>query len=147
MLEDENGKALSNSYTTLQYTSAYQEYEDQTADSLEAAGENVIDYGDAGLAVIADGVKQIGSLSAENPDGTYTLPTESAVSAGDELMLLVDRTPDIPNDDPASIPAKVLTAAQNADNTVTVTPDTNVTIRDFYDVIKIDVLLSGGEAQ
>ncbi|MGI6031244.1 MAG: leucine-rich repeat protein [Eubacteriales bacterium] len=147
VLQDENGKALSNSYTTLQYTSAYKEYEDQTVESLEAAGERVIDYGDAGLAVVADDVKMVEDLSVENADGSYTLPAGNAVSAGDELMLLVDRTPGIPDDPHASIPVKVLTATQNADNTVTVTLDNSANLSDFYDVIKIDVFLSGGEVE
>lgn len=145
VLENNNGIALSNSFTSRQYTEAYQEYEKQTAESLEAAGEEVIDYGDAGYAVASDGVEVIEQTATDNADGSYTLPAGNNVAAGDKIMIPIDRTPDVQDDEPISVPVKVQSIIENTDGTVTVIPDEDATISDFYDVLNVDVILSGDE--
>lgn len=145
VLEDNNGIALSNSFTSRQYTEAYQEYEKQTAESLEAAGEEVIDYGDAGYAVASDGVEVIEQKATENEDGSYTLPDGNNVAAGDKIMIPIDQTPDVQDGEPISVPVKVQSIIENMDGTVTIIPDEDATISDFYDVLNVDIILSGDE--
>lgn len=147
VLEDSDGTALSNSFTTRQFTKAYQDYENQTAESLEAAGKEVIDYGDAGYAVAADDVDVIDENVGENKDGSYTLPAGNNVAIGDKIMIPVDQTPDYSDDEPVSVPVRVQSVTENADGTITIVPDENATIGDFYDVLSVDIVLSGDETE
>ena len=126
-----SGDPLSNPYTTLAYTKAYQASVSKTPQDFPAA--QVLDFGGDGFAVLAEGVEKVGGTAVES-DGRYTFPASAVPAVGDTLLLTLENG--------MPVPVRVGAVTVNGVGTCTVTPDANVTVSDFYRYLNISASAS-----
>lgn len=129
-LRDAKGKALSETYVTRRYTSAYQKFEDQQMSDFES--DRVIDFGTAGYGVLVDGVIPV-SGNVTTSGKAHTFRSGQNIVPGSILLIHGE-------------PMKVDTVVENADGSITVTEDSNVFLSDFYQVLKLDGSMDVGSA-
>ena len=135
VLADSEGNALCNPYLTLQYTSAYEEFENiQPEDYAENV---VINFGSCGFGVVADGAVMIPGATPSG-GGRYTIPSSYLPQSGQVIV--------VPHSDGGQKPVKVESAVDNGNGTATVTEDSDVTLADLYKVFKLDGVADVGEA-
>ena len=134
VIVDESGIRLSNTYTTLRYTRGGQESESRSVSDY--AGRVTMDFGEAGYAVLAEGARRIGGNAMPDGDGAYLLPAGTEAQPGEILLVTADGREE---------PLKVKSASVNADGTVRVTRDGDVTVSGIYDVYRVDETVSVGD--
>lgn len=124
-----SGNALTETFVTRRYTTAQELFDAQTPADFPA--EQVLNFDEDGFAVLAEGVSQI-DAPVETIDGsnTYSFAVEEAPVIGEALILNVDGV---------STPVKVGDVWENGDGTVTIVPDEETYVSDFYDIINISV--------
>lgn len=138
VLLDEKGQALCSACISKRYTSAYQDFEQQQPSDYEKS--RVLDFGDAGFGVLADGVIVISGQAIRNGD-EYSFYTDQVIHAGDVLLL---------NGTPVKV-AQVVSGSRSGDDgaadgrTVVVT-DKNLAIQEAYKTIRVDGYVDMGEA-
>ena len=133
VLVDAKGNELCEAVTNRRYTSAYAEFENQSAEDFPE--ERRVTFGESGYAVLADGVMKL-DVSATQSSGKYTFTTGQSLKKGDVIRILVSGEEKL---------LKVGSVSKNANGSVTVTEDANTYLSDFYDVINIDADLRGSE--
>lgn len=142
-LQDSGGNALSNPYTCLAYTEAYQDFAALTPEDGRFDGQTVLDFdGDAAnnaaqtenFGVLAEGVQTLtGVDAAQAADGSYTLTGDVSLSPGERIY--------IPGDGSAAVLIQVGSVTDNGDGTITVTADGNAALADFYQFLKVDLTM------
>lgn len=139
-LLDADGNQLCNSFTSIKYTSKYEAFAAQTVDDF--AEEQVVSFTgetDNNFGVLADGVVTETAVAgqnviAENEDGTYTVTnideSVQALQPGDEA-LFYDA-----NGEEVLLSISTITISGT---TATIVRDTEATLQDFYQVLKVDM--------
>lgn len=125
VLVDEAGEALCEPCRNLRYTQAYAEFEQRTM--ADYPQEQVIDFGDSGFAVMAEGVMPL-DVPAKEDGGSYTFAADAVLQKGDIIRLDVSGAPVI---------IKVGALRENGDGTVTVTADEDIYLEEMYDAVRI----------
>ena len=125
--EDSERNRITEPFTFLKYTSAYQAFEAQTPNDFP--GRVVLDYGDAGFAVFSENMKNVNSVS-RNTDGCYSISSNAALRAGDCVYWR-----DAGGETQAM---KIAQVKQSANGVYTVVEDQDTCISDFYDVLHIN---------
>lgn len=128
VLTDDAGKALCAPFLTLQYTGAYEEFE--TIRPGDYANDVVMDFGDCGFGVAKKGAVSVPGVTRKNAAGNLVLPVTAPPKEGQVIV--------ITHSDGTQEPVKVDRAWTDTDGSVLVTPETDVTLADLYDVFKLD---------
>lgn len=135
VLVSEEGHALCNPFTTIQYTSAFEQFDQQKPEDF--AESIVMNFGSAGYAVLEEGAVAISGTSSRTDNG-YIIPTDIVPEEGTVLALtFADGTQE---------PIKVKTARDNGDGTATVQHDPDTTLSELFDVFKYDDVIDVGSA-
>ncbi len=130
VLLDQAGKALTEPVRDIRHTRAYAQAEDAGAEDYPS--DRVLDFGDAGFAVLAEGVVRVPgeanlsgsrySFSASDFDG-------NTPAVGDILMLNVNGI---------QTPVKVGSVLMGKSGTITVEADADLCLSDVYDKLSIN---------
>lgn len=146
-LTDANGKRLCDSFTSMKYTTAQEKFDAQTVDDFQ--DETVINFDEDktdNFGVLDDDVKtptaqQDVNVIEQNAKNTYIVTnadaSAKALKKGDEA-LFYDENGD-----------EVLVSVGNisvSGSNVTITPDQDATLSDFYQVLKVDETVSAEPA-
>ncbi len=128
VLADADGNVLSTPCTTIEYTNAFEKYNHQTiADFPE---EQVLDFGESGFAVLAEGINRIESGVVDKGNGIYEISAGQDIQPGDILMLMVDG---------AYTAVKVGGIAVDPENfSMTIEADGDLYLSEVYDVVNVD---------
>ena len=138
-LFDSKNEALCNTYTCIEYTRSYEEYAAKTIHDFP--GKTVLNFdesSDNNFGVLAEGIVEINSGYTENvllesSDDQYVLKNPShnvlSLNSGDKVLITdIDSTVYL---------FKIASVSYN-DSTVIFTVDTDNTLVEFYDYLKVD---------
>lgn len=123
LIRAEDERQMGEAYITYAYTKRHAEIANRTPEDY--ADREVISYGDAGYAVLEDGV--IRAVGAKTPGG-YVITPPRALEKGDVLYL------DLGDSNKA---VKVKSVTDNGDGSVTVTPDEDICLSDVF--VRLDI--------
>ena len=122
VLQDEEGNKLCMPYTTRRYTTAYQEFEEQSPSDFPA--DRVLDMGSVGYAVYSSTTYPVSSRVTESK-GKYTFVPPAELAPG--YVVIIDNEP-----------IKIKTINYNPEGTVTITEDPDIYLADIYDALHLD---------
>lgn len=134
VLTDGSGNELCAACTNRRYSTAYTEFENQSADDF--AEEDRIDFGDSGFAVLADNVIKLNASATRDSSGRYTFSSAQNLKAGDIVKLIVSGEETL---------VKIKSVSKNSNGTLTVAEDSDVYLSEIYDVINLDANMESGE--
>ena len=131
VLADLDGNELCRPIRNNRHTRAYASFADQQKDDFPAG--RVIDFGDAGYAVLAEGVKYVSGAESLG-GGKYSIPASAlarsaAPAEGDVLMLNING---------AYTPVKVSSAVMGANGSITIEDGGRIYLSDVYDHLTVD---------
>lgn len=142
-LTDANGKQLCDSFTSMKYTTAQEKFDAQTVDDFK--DETVINFDEDktdNFGVLDDDVKtptaqQDVNVIEQNAKNTYTVTnadaSAKALKKGDEALFYDE------NGDEVLVSVGSISVSGSD---VTITPDQDATLSDFYQVLKVDETVS-----
>jgi uncharacterized repeat protein (TIGR02543 family) len=136
VLKNEEGGELSNPFTTKQYTSAYIEFEAMTPEDF--SDDVVLDFGESGFGVLVENATVIDEIASVSDDNKYTFESGEDLNPND-IILVTDENSD-------KTPIKIKSVTDNADGTVTVESDDDVTISDLFHFLNLDANIDVGAA-
>lgn len=120
------GSSVECTLTNLHYTSAYDAFNQQQPTDFPE--ETVLDFGESGYAVLAEGVMPLDAAATVSGD-EYTFRTALSLKKGDRVKIKVNGEDEL---------IKIASVASHSDGTVTVKADPDAYLADFYDVVMID---------
>ena len=125
----QDGTQLCPPVTNLHYTSAYDPFVPQPpTPPTDFPEETVLDFGEAGYAVLAKGVLPLDAAATVSGDN-YTFRTPVSLKVGDRIKLKVNGEDEL---------IKIASIVNHSDGTVTVKEDPDTYLADFYDVVMIN---------
>ena len=133
VLYDLDGKQIGNTYTCLDYTRGFAEFQAKTEDDYDT--DRIIDVAeedDGNFAVLSADVIRLTQSPNSEGAGSYTFAADAALTAlkvGDKISFQ--------NSDGVYTTIRIATVTLNG-GTVTVTADGTAGLADLYDVIKIN---------
>ena len=142
-LTDANGKQLCDSFTSMKYTTAQEKFDAQTVDDFK--DETVINFDEDktnNFGVLDDAVKtptaqQDVNVIEQNAKNTYTVTNADAsaksLKKGDEALFYDENGEEV---------LVSVGSISVSGSTVTITPDEDATLSDFYQVLKVDETVS-----
>lgn len=156
-LLENTGEQLCEPYTAIEYTSSYAEFMARDALYYEEEGEQVLRFStmtdETNFGVLAEGVLQIEATETTNVATVKMV--ETAASTADDVQweeIYTIANPDatvtsleagqiftIPGADGSAYMMKIGTITTDENNNVVITPDANVTLDEFYQVLKVDM--------
>ena len=123
LIRSRDGAQMGETYITYDYTKRHAEIMNKT--QADYADREIISYGDAGYAVLEDGViRAAGAKTA----GGYVLTPPRALEKGDVLYLDLGDT---------NKAVKVKSVIDNGDGSVTVMPDEDICLSDVF--VRLDI--------
>lgn len=146
-LTDANGKQLCDSFTSMKYTTAQEKFDAQTVDDFK--DETVINFDEDktdNFGVLDDTVKtptaqQDVNVIEQDAKNTYTVTNADAsaksLKKGDEALFYDENG------------EEVLVSVENisvSGSTVTITPNEDAVLSDFYQVLKVDETVAANPA-
>lgn len=138
VLLDGDGNALCEPYLTMQHTEAYAQFDSLTPEDFSEEENIVVDFGECGFGVIADGAIAIPGTSTTDDHETFVIPSDTAPKSGDVIVVTLP--------DGTQEPVKISSVIANTDGTTTVTRDPDTVLSDLYEVFKLDGVADVGEA-
>ncbi len=126
VLEDSKGNPLCGEFVSRKYTSEY--HQSVNAKPEDYPGHETLDFGEAGFAVLAEGVRVVSGTSIG--DNRYAINvgvSRQKIRPGDALILAGTNEP-----------VMVGSLVQNVDGILTVIKDTTACMEDFYEVFNVD---------
>ena len=138
VLEDAKGNALCEPLRDIRRSQAYANA--MAAEPTDYPAERVIDFGDAGYMVLAEGVTNITENVTVSGDN-YTIPTSAfggeLPEVGDVLMLNVSGTP---------TPVKVGSVAPSKGDSIRIEADSEIYMCDAFDKIDVNGYVEADES-
>lgn len=138
VLLDGEGNALCEPFVTMQYTEAYAQFDSLTQEDYADEDNEIIDFGDCGFGVVADGAIVVPGTSSTDDHETFVIPGTVAPKSGDIILVTLP--------DGTQEPVKVDSVVRNTDGTSTVVRDPETVLSDLYEVFKLDGVADVGAA-
>lgn len=138
VLLDGSGNELCTPYTTIQHTEAFEQFDAMTAEDFADTDNAIVDFGDCGFGVVADGAIPVPGTSRTDDHNTYVIPGTTVPEKGGVIVVTLD--------DGTQEPVKINSVIKNTDGTTTVTRDPETVLSDLYEVFKLDGTADVGEA-
>lgn len=138
VLMDAEGNELCEPFMTMQYTESYAQFDALTPEDFTETENKVVDFGDCGFGVVADGAITIPGTSSTDDHVTFVIPSDTFPRKGDVILVTLP--------DGSQEPVKVDEAVDNGDGTATVVRDEETVLSDLYKVFKLDGVADVGAA-
>ena len=138
VLLDGEENALCEPFVTMQYTEAYAQFDSLTQEDYADDDNEIIDFGDCGFGVVADGAIPVPGTSSTDDHETFVIPGTVTPKSGDVIVVTLP--------DGTQEPVKVDSVVRNTDGTSTVVRDSETVLSDLYEVFKLDGTADVGEA-